>query len=391
MAKKELDKKEVEAIVMDNIANGVETGIVPLDLVLGGKMPLGTIIELNSESGVGKTSLALYLSSKLCKMGKKVYYIDIERGIDNGIMKNMKLLDHLSMVVKDREDTLDFRDKSFIVDQRTSLYTEFQSTMDWCLGKDPKDRLKKPVRNENTPDLIVLDSLAMLMPDGSKEKTIDSNVSNNMISARYATQTFKDMVGDLASVGTTLLFINHTQTKMKKIGFSGSMAYQDSAGSSMVKYGPSIRLYMDKSSEIKVMRDTIVGKKECRIGTTAEIYTKKSRVADNGVRIPIKLLDAFGVFNGYTLKPIIENLGWVTGASGHYYIQNPIIPAALKEKVTEKGYYVNGVNNLEIFCQQNAGLIVTELKKAGLFTLTLDRANHNSMMDIMSNIEVKKK
>lgn len=381
-------KKPIEAV--ENIANGIETGIVPLDLVLGGKLPLGKMIELNSESGAGKTTLALYLASKLCRLGKKVYYVDIERGVDTGIIHSMKLQDNLAMVVKDKNDVPKFGDKNFIVDQRTSLYSEFQATVDWCLGKDLKDRTKRPIRNENTPDLIVLDSLAMLVPDSAKEKTIDSNVANNMIASRYATQAFKDMVGDLADVGVTLLFINHTQTKMKKIGFNMQQAYQDSAGSSMVKYGPDIRLYIGKSSEVKGMRNTIIGQRESRIGSTAEIWTKKSRVTDNDVHIPIMLLDAWGVFNGYTLKPIIENVGWVTGASGHYYIQPPIIPESLKDKATEKGYYVSGINNLTKYCHEQAGLIVAELKKAGLYSLTLDRAKHKSMLDIVDSIGVKK-
>ena len=375
------EKKKTNTQVNNPIKN-IETGIVALDLVLGGGLPLGKIIELNGDSGIGKSTLSLYLASRLAKQGKKIYYIDIERGVDEGIMRNMGLLNHLSMVIKTKEDTPDFGDKNFILDQKASLYSEFQSAVDWCLGKDIKDRTKKPVRHENTPDLIVLDSLAMLTPDAAKEKDIASNVSNNMIASRYATQTFKDLVGDLAETDTTLLFINHTQTKMKKMGFNMQVAYQDSAGSSMVKYGTDIRLYMDKPKEIIHKRKTIIGEQECRIGSTAELYTKKSRVEDNGIRMPIMLLDAFGVFNGYTLRPICENLGWITGAGGHYHVQDPIIPK--DSKVTEKGLYINGTEGVMLFCQQNANLIVQALKNTGSYRITLDRAEHHSLIDCVT-------
>lgn len=324
----------------------------------------------------GKSTLALYLSSKLCKQGKKVYYIDIERGVTEGIMKNMNLLEHLG--------------KNFVLDQKTSLYSELQVVMDEQIGKDPKDRTEKPVRTDNTPDLIILDSLAMLVPDGSKEKTIDSNVTNNMLAARYATQMFKDIVGDLAEVNTTFLFINHTQTKMKKIGFNMQMAYQDSAGSSIVKYGPDVRLYMSDTKELKVIRKTVVGNQEARIGATSNIWTKKSRVEDNGIKMPIKMIDAYGVFNGYTLRPICENLGWISGSGGHYYVQKQIVPKELHDKVKEKGYYINGSNEVEIYCQQNANLIVEALKKNHLYRLTLDRAEHKTMMDVVQKTESKK-
>ena len=36
----------------------VETGVIALDLVLGGNLPKGKIIELNGESMAGKTTLA---------------------------------------------------------------------------------------------------------------------------------------------------------------------------------------------------------------------------------------------------------------------------------------------------------------------------------------------
>lgn len=376
-------KKDKVEQVQATHSNVSETGIVALDLVLGGGLPWGKVIELNSDSGVGKTSLSLYLASRLARQGKKVYYIDIERGVDNGIMKNMGLLEHLGMVYKSADDKLDFNGKNFILDQKTSLFSELQAVVDWGLGKNAKDRTRKPIRHENTPDLIVLDSLAMLVPDASKEKTIDSNVSNNMIAARYITQMFKDMAGDLFETGTTLLFINHTQTKMKKLGFNMQQAYQDSAGSSMVKYGTDIRLYMDKSKELVHRRKTIVGEQECRIGSTAEIYTKKSRVEDNGIRLPIKLIDAFGVFNGYTLKPVCENLGWIEGTSGHYYVkESSIMPK--DAKVTEKGLYINGSDAVEIFCQQNANIIVQALKQQGLYRVTLDRLHHSNMLEVIT-------
>lgn len=325
----------------------------------------------------GKSTMALYLSSKLCRQGKKVYYIDIERGVTDGILQNMGLLD--------------YKGKNFILDQETSLYSELQAVVDTQLGKDPKDRTKKPVRTAETADLIILDSLAMLMPDGSKEKTIENNVNNNMLAARYATQMFKDIVGDLAEVGTTFLFINHTQTKMRKIGFSMQQAYQDSAGSSIVKYGPDIRLYLSGTKEVKVIRKTIMGNQEARIGAVSELWTKKSRVADNGIKIPIKLIDAFGAFNGYTLKPICENLGWITGSGGNYYVSECIVPNELKKDIKkDRGYYISGKDNVEIYCQQNAGLIVEALKKAGLYHLTLDRAEHRTILDVVQKTEAKK-
>ena len=44
------------------------TGILPLDEVLGGAIETGSLIELASESGVGKSTLALDLARNLARL-----------------------------------------------------------------------------------------------------------------------------------------------------------------------------------------------------------------------------------------------------------------------------------------------------------------------------------
>ena len=358
-------KKEQEVAIAPKM---FETGVVSLDLQMGGGLPKSKLIELNGESCCGKTTLMLHVAKSIIKQGGKVAYFDIEDGIDMSMLSSMGTLDSCL-------------GKSFFL-EKVNLFSDLQKRIDYYFGKDLKDRTKPAKRHEDTPDLIVIDSLAMLVPDASKEKDIETNVSNNMIAARYQTQLVKDIISDLGSVGTSVVFINHTVLKMKKIGFNMMQATQDSAGGQMIKYGPDIRFYLGDTKEIKKERRTIQGVQEARIGATANIWTKKSRLADNGIKLPIKIIDARGVFNGHTLLPICENQGWITTLGGGWYtITKPLVKEDVKVQTTDKA---------EVWCQQNADLIIGTLKKLGLYKLTYDRPENITMSDIVLSPNVKK-
>ena len=60
-----------------------DTGNYILNAVLGNGLPKNTFIELASESGVGKSTMALHICKSLCLQGKKVIYIDLEGGMEN--------------------------------------------------------------------------------------------------------------------------------------------------------------------------------------------------------------------------------------------------------------------------------------------------------------------
>lgn len=341
-----------------------ETGIIALDLILGGNLPKGKIIELNGESGCGKTTMVLFAASKILAQGGKVLYIDIEKGVDEGILESMKMLQYLN--------------KTLVINQEVSLFSEVQAVIDEALGKNPKDRTKLPIPHGDTPDIIILDSLAMLVPDSSKEKSIEDNVSNNMIMSRYTTQFFRDLVGDLAATGTTFIFVNHLQTKMKKIGFFQQHATQDSAGCGMVKYGPDIRLMIGNSSTLKKERDTIVGKQESKVGTIANVWSKKSRLTANEVKLPILILDGRGVYNGYTLAEICKNTGWVVQGGGGYY---KIVEPLAKEPISVRGNIA-----VSAWLQNNASLVVETLKKENKFKLTYDTET-TCMADLLKGVK----
>lgn len=358
---KKADKCTAKPYLTTLESQPVETGVIALDLVLGGNLPKGKIIELNGESMAGKTTLALYVASKVVKQGRKVLYIDIERGITDDLLDTMGLTP--------------YKDKLFFLDQEISLFSEFQAKTDEVLGKG-KDRKQLPKVTEETPDLIILDSLGCLQPDASKEKDIESNVSNNMLMSRYTKQMFKDLIPDVDASKVTFIFINHLTTVFQKVGFGMQIAKQESAGASMVKYGPDIRLMMTVKKKLTKNRETAVGIQESKYGSEIEIYAKKSRLADNEIRMPMMVIDGMGVFNGYTLFFICKAQGWIIQNGAYFNITAPLV---------DKEITLHGTKNLYPWLQQNCGNIVAVLKKEGKYRLTYDKANFKTMSDMVGS------
>ncbi len=65
----------------------IPTGVLSLDMVLGGGLPTGRVIEIYGQKAVGKTSLSFHLMSQFQKLGRPVIYFDLE---DTGDLERLE-------------------------------------------------------------------------------------------------------------------------------------------------------------------------------------------------------------------------------------------------------------------------------------------------------------
>ena len=65
----------------------VPTGILPLDILLGGGIPLGRWIEIYGDESVLKTTIMLMIMAEAQKLGEKVLIIDLEHTMTEKFMK----------------------------------------------------------------------------------------------------------------------------------------------------------------------------------------------------------------------------------------------------------------------------------------------------------------
>ncbi|KAL3913760.1 MAG: hypothetical protein SGPRY_007867 [Prymnesium sp.] len=86
-------------LLRDRDASGLRplpTGILPLDALLGGGLPRGSVCEAVGPSGVGKTQLCLSLAARAlvegAREGGRVVFIDTERSLELGASRLIQML-----------------------------------------------------------------------------------------------------------------------------------------------------------------------------------------------------------------------------------------------------------------------------------------------------------
>src|SRR5438309_7725215 len=121
---------------------GISTGALSLDIALGGRgLPRGRIIEIFGPEASGKTTVALHAVANAQRQGGVVAYIDAEHALDPGWAKRLGV---------DLE--------SLLVSQPGS-------------GEEAL-KIAEMLIKSNAVDLIVIDSVAALVPRGEIEGEI---------------------------------------------------------------------------------------------------------------------------------------------------------------------------------------------------------------------------
>lgn len=124
----------------------VTTGAISLDLALGGGIPKGRIIEIYGPESSGKTTLALSVIAEVQKAGGIAGFIDAEHAIDPVYAKNIGV----------------------------DINELFISQPDY--GEQALEVLDRLV-SSNTMDIIVVDSVAALVPKAELEGDMeDANI-----------------------------------------------------------------------------------------------------------------------------------------------------------------------------------------------------------------------
>jgi recombination protein RecA len=240
----ELNKKHGIGTVIDlskpeNIKNveTVTTGLPSLDVILGGGMPKGRILELFGPESSGKTTLALHMLSKAQKNepDKKVAFLDIENSFDPTYAEKLG------------------------VDMDNLLISQPNS------GEQALDIMEKLCQSGEV-SMIVLDSVAQLVPMAVKEKEIDGSM-NIATTARLLSQTIPRISNEARISGTTLIFIN--QIRMMIGVMYGCFQYNS-------------RVMLPDGSAIKIGK--LVNDKKCKEVMGMDI---------SGKIVPVKVLDLF--------------------------------------------------------------------------------------------------
>lgn len=254
------------------------TGSLKLDKALGvGGLPKGRIIEFYGENMSGKTTLALHSIASVQKQGGRAMFIDVEHALDP-IYAEALGVDVDNLVISQP----DYGEQAL----------EICDTMIRTAGLD----------------LIVLDSVAALVPKAELEGEMEQNSIG--LQARLMSKALRKITGEAHKTNTTVIFINQTRVK---IGVMFGDPTTTSGGNAL-KFYASVRCEVRRSSAIKDSSDQIIGNK-------TKIKIVKNKVAPPFKTAETEIYYGKGIWELAEIRSLAEEYK-IIKKSGAWYSYN---------------------------------------------------------------------
>lgn len=252
-ALKELQKKygkeNLSFIEKNNLSiKTISTGSFKLNQALGiGGFPVGRIIEIYGNESSGKTTLALQAVRECQKNNGRAAYIDLECALDPNYMKNIGInLDNLLIA-----------------------HPEY--------GEQAFSIIEALIKT-NMIDLIVLDSIAALVPKAELETNIEDQSIGLL--PRLMSKCLRRLQSIMFNSKTCIIFINQIR---EKVGIMYGNP-ETTPGGKALKFYSSIRL--------EVKRTEILKENNENIGIKSKVTIVKNKLA-----APLKLFYLDFYFN----------------------------------------------------------------------------------------------
>lgn len=213
----------------------IKSGSILLDNAIGvGGYPKGKIIEIYGNESSGKTTIALQCVKECIKEGGSVAYIDAECSIDSKYLSHLGI-DPTKLLVA----TPEYGEQAFSI----------------------IDALIKT----NMVDLIVVDSVAALVPKNDIESSMEDQSMGTH--ARMMSKGLKILQTSLSKHKTTIIFINQVREKIGAMFGNNEIT----TGGRALKFFSTLRLDVRRSELIKTGTDVI--------GIRSKITVTKNKVA----------------------------------------------------------------------------------------------------------------
>lgn len=214
----------------------IKTGAVSLDLALGiGGVPKGRIVEIYGPESSGKSTLATHIVANCQKSGGTAAYIDAEHALDPAYAEKIGV--DLNKLIISQPDS----------------------------GEEALN-IAEMLARSNAVDLIVIDSVAALVPKSELEGEIgDAHVG---LQARLMSQALRKLTSTLAKSNTCAIFINQIREKVG-VMFGNP---ETTTGGRALKFYASIRMEIRRLAGIK-------GNDNAEIGNRVKVKVVKNKMA----------------------------------------------------------------------------------------------------------------
>lgn len=271
----------------------MKTDIIPLDLVLGGGIPRGALVELAGPTGTGKSSVMAHVSKNLCSRGLKVDWMDFEHALTSGLKQGIGLQEYEERQLFTHLDPITYGDAEEILEG---------------LGNE-------------LPDLIVVDSDVAILVDSSMDISIIDTQAIGLKSRVEAIFLAK-YKGWVRKNNVTIVFINQMRTKFESRGRS-MIAIEDSAGGNAFKHYMDIRLRLKRTGDLKRKDSTIEGEKEIIYGAETALWAVKNKNVRSHIELSMPIIFGRGVSNMMVIKTVLVEAGLVVSSGSYFKINIP--------------------------------------------------------------------
>ena len=271
----------------------VPTDILSLDMVLGGGFNRGDMVEISSESGVGKSTMVLHVVRNFLARDLRCMYLDVERGVQVGMLDSFKIREKMGT---------EFGDPFLLLSPTTF--------------SDLDEILSLVMQDEGRYDLIVIDSITALLP--GKLQTVSVDEIQPGLEARSQGAILKKWKPSFRELGTTCVLVNQLRTKLDFM--RGSKV--ESAGGFALQFYPDVRIRMRSGRAMKTKERTALGTDDVIYGNEAYIWCVKNRSQRPEVRLRLPVIFGKGVSNAVTAAGIMRaNDLMVGGGAGWFTLQ----------------------------------------------------------------------
>lgn len=276
----------------------IDSGSIIINMILGGGLPLGKLIQIYSESGYGKSTIVLSICKYLCKTGHKVLYIDAEGSI-NELIESMGFY----------EENLVYNKKTnpkgnFVVFQ-TSYFKDAEEIFETLLPNYDEKGL--PIKSEFT--LAVLDSVPALNPSTYMANTGEiTSVESAQpgVHAKIMGNFIRKFDGYKTEFNMSFLFINQIRKDIMSF-----IPKDVLPGGQQLYYLSDVILKLvsgNKGAEHKLKVATGVGDiQEIIDEREVAIYAVKHKLVKPGVRLPLQIVYGKGISNRAAMPKILSH------------------------------------------------------------------------------------
>lgn len=283
----------------------------------------GSIVLTIGRSGCGKTTLVMQMAGNICRKfdSSCIFHEDIEGGIST----NRKIL--LSgMSEEEFEERYIARNGGVNAEnfyERIKLIHDIKTGEEYdenLYDTGIRDRLNRPIM-KLTPTVVILDSLALLMPKNYTEEEQLSGQMSATAAAKANASVFKRIVPMLKAANIILFIINHITDKVEINAFSHTpslISYlkpnETLPGGRTPVYLANLILRIDDSTKLKETEGFKI------LGSKVTLTILKSRTAAPSSSVELIFDYSRGFDPDLSLFEYLKSNGYVNGAGvGMYF------------------------------------------------------------------------